>query len=110
MHGVGGRIAVREDYASSQILLAPILLEGSKSIDRIEGRGSIGIHVTGMLSKLAREIHADQNTALFIIARKNDMAIIDPVTFKFFANPAVLSGFTASVNPFQDDQLTFTHF
>ena len=40
---------------------------------------------------------------------KTAMVVCDAVSFEFFADPAIVSGFAASVDPFEDDQLSMCH-
>ena len=110
MHGVGGRVPVGEDEPAVFIYLAPIVTVGGEAVDSIKGRRGIGVDISRIGTECAAEVQAQQRAALFIIAREHDVIIVYFIIFHSLAQAAVLRGFAAAVDAFENDKLSFTHF
>ncbi len=105
MHGVRGRVAVSDQKAARLVIFAPVLLIGRVAVDRVEGRGRVGVHIARVRAERAAEVQLDERGGFFAVAREVELAAVDALALQPLEEQLALRRLAGAVRAFKYDQL-----
>lgn len=76
MSGVGGNVAVGEDYTAGFVEVLP-RLETCETVDSVEHRGGVGVDIFSGTAEIAAQVHFDKGGRFGLVIGETDAQDVD---------------------------------